>query len=201
MVSWWHPGTVMELSWNWQGARKVLLVCQFQTTCMPAWMPSYYVQRSDRNHRIVLAKIKQRYTAPYCAFSSRHFPVTFSQLSRNPIYMHLCYNFRIQSSDRPIWLPKSAPSYNPTIAYLLPVCCKHIPEYIPGHISRKMKVSPNILYNNSGEAFIFGYISGCISFTICWLSLPLKYWRYYLGRPIYTRLHTSVRVAFFHYFI
>ena len=73
----------MELVGNCHGTREVLLVRQFQIT---SWMPSYYVQRSGQNCGIVLADI-------YCAYrvnhviqflaSSRHFPVTFSQLSRD----------------------------------------------------------------------------------------------------------------------
>jgi len=46
----------------------ILLVRQFQATCMLAWMPNYYVQCSGRNCGIVLAEIMERIlTAPYCA--------------------------------------------------------------------------------------------------------------------------------------
>ena len=42
--------------------------------------------------------------------------------------------------------------------------------YIPEYISRKMKASPNILYNDFREAFTFRYIFGCLSFLhICLL--------------------------------
>ena len=45
----------------------ILLVRQFQTTYMPAWiswMPSFYAQSSGRNCGIMLAEIKRIYTAP-----------------------------------------------------------------------------------------------------------------------------------------
>ena len=62
----------------------------------------------------------------------------------------------------------SAPSCNPTIAYLLPVCvcqfrvrswrcdmyyCGRPIYTIPEYMSRKMKASPNILYNDYGVTF------------------------------------------------
>ena len=81
----------------------ILLVRQFQATCMLAWMPNYYVQCSGRNCGIVLAEIMERIlTAPYCAShvillqhrtpSHSYGIVTgmFWECFRNPIYMHLC---------------------------------------------------------------------------------------------------------------
>ena len=47
----------MELVRNWQGASVVLLIRQFQTTFMPAWMLSYCIQSSGQNCEIVLAEI------------------------------------------------------------------------------------------------------------------------------------------------
>ncbi len=57
-------GAVIELVRNWQRASVVLLIHQFQTTYMPAWMLSYYVQTSGRIYEMVLAEIKQINTAP-----------------------------------------------------------------------------------------------------------------------------------------
>jgi hypothetical protein len=53
------------------------------------WMPSYGVSKFGKKYGIVLAEINEIYCA-YCVnhviqflASSRHFPVTFSQLSRD----------------------------------------------------------------------------------------------------------------------
>ena len=79
----------------------------------------------------------------------------------------------------------SAPSCNPTIAYLLPVCvcqfrvrswrcdmyyCGRPIYTIPEYISRKMKASPNILYNDYGVTFTFSCIFRCLPFTFCLLN-------------------------------
>jgi hypothetical protein len=79
----------------------------------------------------------------------------------------------------------SAPSCNPTIAYLLPVCvcqfrvrswrcnmyyCGQPIYTIPEYISRKMKASPNILYNDYGVTFTFSCIFRCLPFTFYCLS-------------------------------
>ena len=75
----------MELVWNWQGASIVLLIRQFQTTYMPAWVLNYYIQSSGRNCGIVLAELKLNKNLLRLLFPalSRHFQVTSSQLSRN----------------------------------------------------------------------------------------------------------------------
>ena len=75
----------MELSWNWQDAREVLLVHQFYVASMPAWVPNYYIQSSGRNCGIVLAEPKLNKNLLRLQFPalSRHFQVTSSQLSRN----------------------------------------------------------------------------------------------------------------------
>ncbi|CAB4416268.1 unnamed protein product [Rhizophagus irregularis] len=71
--------------WNWQGASIVLLICQFQTTYMPAWMPNYYIQSSGRNCGIVLAEPKLNKNLLRLQFPalSCYFLATFSLLSKN----------------------------------------------------------------------------------------------------------------------
>jgi hypothetical protein len=68
----------MVLVRNWQEASMLLLVRQFQTTTMLAWMPNYYIQRSGRIGGIVLAKIERIYTAPTAPrVLGINFPVIF----------------------------------------------------------------------------------------------------------------------------
>ena len=50
----------------------LLLVHQFQTICILAWMLNYYVQRSGRIYEIILAKI----IIIYCAYCTGH--ITFA---------------------------------------------------------------------------------------------------------------------------
>ena len=107
-------------------------------------------------------------------------------------------------------IARSAPFWNPTIAYLLPGCCKHIPKYIPGHISRKMKPSANfyIIDLRKRIHIIPGYISRkdkshtkTIPYPDIYLEsislLPFFYimmtQKTYHLNAYHTRAHTSVR--------
>ena len=87
----------------------------------------------------------------------------------------------------------------PNILYKLRRSLHAILEYI----SRQVKASANIFIIDYAEAFVFRYISACLSFSIFHLSLLSLLFFAHLPTlaVIYTGAHTSVRVVFCQYFI